>query len=62
MYIKNAGKCVESVIMVVMITLSAHGSDYGRQSGERLAVCPTGGQLLFAANLLDSAYYIPPVA
>lgn len=28
----------------------AHGNDYGRQSGERLAVCPTGGQLLLCGS------------
>ena len=28
----------------------AHGNDYGRQSGERLAVCPSGGQLLLCGS------------
>ena len=28
----------------------AHGNDYGRQSGERLAVCPLGGQLLLCGS------------
>ena len=28
----------------------AHGNDYGRQSGERLAVCPVGGKLLLCGS------------
>ncbi len=28
----------------------AHGNDYGRQSGERLAVCPVGSQLLLCGS------------
>lgn len=37
-------------IATVTSLFPAHGNDYGRQSGERLAVCPMDGQLLLCGS------------
>ncbi|MDE7165817.1 MAG: hypothetical protein K2O17_02185 [Bacteroidaceae bacterium] len=37
-------------LSIVTSLFPAHGNDNGRQSGERLAVCPAGGQLLLCGS------------
>ena len=49
LFSENYGESFKQIATVTSL-FPAHGNDYGRQSGERLAVCPKGGQLLLCGS------------